>query len=83
MARVLALVLAVCMGLPLLPVAVNTVKAEARVVLTIGDMDDRSSNRYDGDDQLGLWQYLEDQLGVEIKYVHLSEAEYEVALASG
>ena len=83
MVRILALVLTVCMGLPLLPAVVNTARAEERAVLTIGDLDDRSSNRYDGDDQLGLWQYLEDQLDVEIKYVHLSKDEYEVALASG
>ena len=50
--------------------------------MTIGDIDDRSYNLYDGDDQPGLWQYLEDQLGAGIEYVHLSEAENETALAS-
>ena len=69
MARMLSLTLAACLCLLLLPINVDVAGAEERVVLTIGDWDDRSANRYDGDDQLGLWQYLEDQLGVEIEYV--------------
>ena len=36
-----------------------------------------------GDDQLGLWKYLEDQLNVEIRFVYLSPEEYDAALASG
>ena len=83
MARILSLTLATCLCLLLLPINVDVAGAEERIVLTIGDWDDRSANRYDGDDQLGLWQYLEDQLGVEIEYVHLSEGQYETALASG
>ena len=83
MARILSLTLAACLCLLLLPINVDVAGAEERIVLTIGDWDDRSANRYDGDDQLGLWQYLEDQLGVEIEYVHLSEGQYETALASG
>ena len=47
--------------------------AESRVVLTIGDITDRSGSRMDGDDQLGLWQYLEDQLDVEIRFVYLTD----------
>ena len=57
--------------------------AEDRPVLTIGDTEDRSSSRIDGDDQLGLWQYLEDQLNVEIKFVHLTADAYQTGLASG
>ena len=57
--------------------------AEERVILTIGDITDRSKNRIDGDDQLGLWQYLEDQLGVEIKFVYLSSEAYASGLSSG
>lgn len=83
MARILSLTLTICLILLLLPINVDVAGAEERIVLTIGDWDDRSANRYDGDDQLGLWQYLEDQLGVEIEYVHLSEGQYETALASG
>ena len=83
MARMLSLTLAACLCLLLLPINVDVAGAEERIVLTIGDWDDRSANRYDGDGQLGLWQYLEDQLGVEIEYVHLSEGQYETALASG
>ena len=59
------------------------VSAEERVVLTIGDKRDRSDNRYDGENQLGLWQYLEDQLNVEIRYVHMSQASYDFAMSSG
>ena len=57
--------------------------AEDRPVLTIGDINDRTSKRVDGENQLGLWKYLEDQLGVEIQYVHLSGSAYEDGLSSG
>ena len=56
---------------------------EQRPVLTIGDISDRSGSRMDGDDQLGLWKYLEDQLNVEIKFIHLSREDYDAGLASG
>lgn len=87
MARILSMILVMCLCMPLLPARRNTAVAQddarERTVLTIGDWDDRSANRYDGKDQLGIWQYLEDQLGVEIEYVHLSEGQYETALACG
>ena len=57
--------------------------SEERIVLTIGDPDDRSANRYDGENQLGVWQELEEKLGVEIRYVHLTPETYASALASG
>ena len=57
--------------------------AEERPVLTIGDVQDRSSNRIDGENQLGLWQYLEDQLGVEIRFVYLQPEAYAAGLSSG
>jgi len=57
--------------------------AEERIILTIGDLDDRSSNRYDGENQLGIWQDLEEKLGVEIQYVHLTPETYASAMASG
>lgn len=57
--------------------------AEDRPVLTIGDYQDRSSNRIDGEDQVGLWQYLEDQLGVEIRFVYLPPESYATMLSSG
>ncbi len=57
--------------------------ADERVILTIGDINDRSGSRMDGDDQLGLWKYLEDQLDVEIKYVHMSREEYTAGLSNG
>ena len=57
--------------------------ADDRIILTIGDISDRTSSRMDGENQLGVWKYLEDQLGVEIKYVHLSAEEYATGLSSG
>ena len=57
--------------------------AEDRIVLTIGDTKDRSGERVDGENQLGLWQYLEDQLGVEIRFVYLTPDEYNSAMISG
>ena len=56
---------------------------ESRVVLTIGDVTDRSDARMDGEDQLGLWQYLEDQLNIEIEFVYLTQEAYAAGLASG
>ena len=57
--------------------------AEERPVLTIGDVTDRTSKRVDGENQFELWKYLEDLLGVEIRYVHLTPDAYAEALASG
>lgn len=55
--------------------------AEKRVILTIGDKTSRSGNRYNKN--LGLWQYLADLVGVEIRYVYLSQEDYDAGLASG
>ena len=52
-----------------------------RPVLTIGDDRDRSGGRFS--DQLGMWQYLEDQLDADIQYVYLSKDAYAAGLASG
>ena len=57
--------------------------AEERTVLTIGDVSDRSNSRMDGENQLGMWQYLEDRLNVEIDFVYLSAEEYSMGLSSG
>ena len=57
--------------------------AEERPVLTIGDVNDRTSKRVDGENRFELWKYLEDLLGVEIRYVHLTPDAYAEALASG
>jgi len=56
MKRSLSLLLILLLFLALLPP--GTAAAEDRVVLTIGDVEDRSGSRMDGEDQLGLWQYL-------------------------
>ena len=79
MKRRLSLLLAVLLSLAL-PCPAFT---EDRPVLTIGDVNDRSSYRVDGENQLGVWRYLEDLLGVEIRYVHLSADDYASALSTG
>ena len=67
----------------MIPFLSYTAFAEERAVLTIGDITDRTDSRIDGDDQLGLWQYLEDQLDVEIKFVYLTAEAYATGLSSG
>ena len=70
----------------LLPVLLNLpepASADDRPVLTIGDVSDRSGSRIDGEDQLSMWQYLEDQLDVKIRFVYLSAEDYAAGLASG
>ena len=57
--------------------------AKERPVLTIGDVNDRSSKRVDGENQLGMWRYLEDLLGVEIQYVYLSAEDYASRITNG
>ena len=79
--KTLSLILALSILLTL--ILPGTAFAEDRVVLTIGDVEDRSGSRMDGDDQMGLWQYLEDQLNVEIKFVYLTEEAYATGLSSG
>ena len=56
-------------------------KGEERVVLTIGDGTSRSGNRYRSD--LGMWQYLADSVGVEIRYVYMESEEFAARLSSG
>ena len=81
MKRTLSLILSLAVALLLLlPV---TAFAEDRVILTIGDVEDRSGSRMDGENQLGMWKYLEDQLNVEIKFVYLTAEAYATGLASG
>ena len=81
MKKILSFVLAVLLILPL--TCSVALAEEERPVLTIGDVNDRSSKRVDGEDQLGLWRYLEDKLGIEIKYVYLTPDAYASGLASG
>ncbi|MBR3314014.1 MAG: hypothetical protein IKG18_07735 [Atopobiaceae bacterium] len=42
-----------------------------------------STCRISGEDQLGLWQHLEDELNVEIEFVYLPPEDYASGLASG
>ena len=69
--------LSVLLMLPLFSCA----SGEERPVLTIGDRDDRSGNRFDAN--LGMWQYLADLVGVEIRYVYLTPEEYAAGLSGG
>ena len=59
------------------------VRAEEREVLTIGDVSDHSGDRLTGEDQLGMWQYLEDQIGMEIEYIYVSQDDYKSMMNSG
>lgn len=81
MKRTLSLILSLSLLLILL--LPGAASAEYRPVLTIGDIRERSNTRTDGGDKLGLWQYLEDQLGVDIQYVHLTPEAYNTGLSSG
>ena len=93
MKRMISFVLSVLMILLLLPgfaavaasgepaAAGENETADNRVVLTIGDLYSRSGSR--NDEQLGLWQYLAELLGVKIQYVYMSPEEYAARLASG
>ena len=55
--------------------------AEDRVGLTIGDSTTRSSSRYN--EELGMWQYVAQQAGVEIRYIYMTPDEYASAMSSG
>ena len=77
MKKILSLLLAVSLILLLYTPA----SGEDRPVLTIGDRSDRSGNRFN--DQLGMWQYLEELAGVDIQYIYLTEDEYAAGLSSG
>ena len=81
MKRIFLLVLAAALTLSWLPSC--PARAEERPVLTIGDVSKRSSARVDGDQQVGFWRYLEDQLGVEIRFVYLTDEAYAAGLSSG
>ena len=89
MKRTLSFVLSVILILLLLPytaaagepAAGESEEAEERVVLTIGDSTTRSGYRYRED--FGLWQYLADLAGVEIRYVYMSPEGFAARLASG
>ena len=52
-----------------------------RVVLTIADMNTRSGNRYNG--EMGMWRYLAERLGVDIRYAYIPPEEFSSRLASG
>ena len=82
--RTLSFVLSIIMVFLLLPCsasAAETVPDESRVVLTIGDLATRSGSRFA--EEWGLWQYLADLVGVEIRYEYMSAQEYKFRLASG
>ena len=85
MKKILSLALCILLIQQLLPYAAVASEEDAsdenHVVLTIGDNSTRSGPRYN--ENLGMWQYLAELVGVEIKYVFLSDEEYAARLASG
>ena len=81
MKRILSFVLTVLLILPL--TCSVALAEEERPVLTIGDVTDRSDRRIGGENQMGMWKYLEDQLGVEIEFIYLPPETYAAGLASG
>ena len=81
MKRFLSLLLPLVMLLTLFSPYVSF--AEERPVLTIGDTLDRSGKRVNGDDKFGIWKYLEDQLGMEIRYIYMTSDDYSSAMTSG
>ena len=80
MKRALALIMAACLCLLLVPYSAF---GEERVILTIGDTADRTDDRVNRADRPEMWKYLEDQLGVEIRFVYLSPEAYASGLSSG
>ena len=52
-----------------------------RIILTIGDMSTRSGNRYN--EEKGMWRYLAERLGVDIRYAYIPPEEFSSRLASG
>lgn len=77
MKRILSLILSAMLSLLLFFSAAG----EERPVLTIGDISTRSGNLYNA--QRGMWQYLAERAGVEIRYDYLTPDEYAAGLASG
>ena len=80
--RICALVLALIL-LPGLLLPGTAFPEAERVVLTIGNKSNRDNPRMSGEDRLGIWKTLEAQLGVEFRYVYLSQEDYEAGMASG
>ena len=56
-------------------------RRKQRSVLIIGDRVDRSGSRFNN--QLGMWQYLADLVGIEIWYEYMTPEEYAAGLSSG
>ena len=74
-------ILMVLLSLPCPAAAGESASAENRVVLTIGDNSTRTGPRYD--ENLGMWKYLAELVGVDIEYVFMTDEEYAAGLASG
>ena len=55
--------------------------AEEHIVLTIGDSTTRSGNLFSA--EMGMWQYVAEQAGVEIQYIYMTPEEYASAMSSG
>ena len=78
MRPILSLVLAALLSLLILN---SPASAEEPVVLTIGDSTTRSGSRFDAG--RGMWRYLAEQAGVEIRYIYMTPEEYASAMSNG
>ena len=81
MKKTLSLALALTLALSWL--CACPARAEERPVLTIGDVQTRSSSRVDGAKQVRFWRYIEDQLGMDIQFVYMTPEVYAAGLSSG
>ena len=77
MKRILPLILSAVLGLLLMGPAL----AEDRPGLTIGDSTTRTGSTFHP--ELGMWQYVAEQAGVEIRYTYMTPEEYASAMTSG
>ena len=79
--RAAAVTLSALLLVPFPASAEESAPGEKRIVLSIGDTTTRSGWHYN--ENLGMWQYLADLLGVEIEYIYMPPEEYAAGLASG
>ena len=81
MRRSLSLILSILLLLLSCPAALGEASSGARPVLTIGDSTTRSGSQYDP--EKGMWKYVAEQAGVEIRYIYMTPEEYTAAMSSG
>lgn len=80
MKKLLALILTLCMILPLLG-GVSAL-AEEPITLTIASTGDRT-NVFDGEYQKWVFKHIEEDLNIKLKFIQLTSESYAAMLASG